>query len=332
MLGVDWLNPLYTVSGFGVGMLVGLTGVGGGSLMTPLLVLLFGIHPATAVGTDLLYAAVTKSVGTMMHGFSGTVDWRVVRRLATGSAPATIVTILALSVIGTDGENSARVITTLLGIAVLLTGAMIFLRPWLLVWLSPWIDPHGPRRAALWTILAGAVLGVLVSLSSVGAGALGVTFLFVLYPAMPTNRIVGSDIAHAVPLTLLAGLGHWWLGSINWHLLLSLLSGSIPGIIIGSLVAARVPEWFVPPGTGRRARGRGRTAGALAVGLQHLAGQIEAAADQHPRRPARRAAMPQARRRPSGQGARRRPTRPRSSSTGCARCWPGSATAHSVVA
>jgi uncharacterized membrane protein YfcA len=246
MLGVASINPLYTVSGFVVGLLVGLTGVGGGSLMTPLLVLLFGIHPATAVGTDLLYAAITKSVGTAMHGFGGTVDWRVVRRLASGSAPATILTILALYLFGTDG-GSSRLISTVLGVAVLLTAVTMLLRPWLLVWLGPWINPEGPRNAAVWTVLAGALLGVLVSLSSVGAGALGVTFLFVLYPAMPTNRIVGSDIAHAVPLTLLAGLGHWMLGSIDFHLLLSLLTGSIPGIIVGSLIAVHVPDRVVRP-------------------------------------------------------------------------------------
>jgi uncharacterized membrane protein YfcA len=246
MLGVASINPLYTASGFGVGLLVGLTGVGGGSLMTPLLVLLFGIHPATAVGTDLLYAAVTKSVGTAMHGFNGTVDWRVVRRLAAGSAPATIVTILALYLVGTDG-GSSKLISSVLGVAVLITAVMMFLRPWLLVWLGPWINPAGPRHAVAYTVLAGAVLGVLVSLSSVGAGALGVTFLFVLYPAMPANRIVGSDIAHAVPLTLLAGMGHWLLGSIDWHLLVSLLSGSIPGIIVGSVIAVRVSDRVVRP-------------------------------------------------------------------------------------
>jgi uncharacterized membrane protein YfcA len=246
MLGIGAINPLYTLSGFGVGVLVGLTGVGGGSLMTPLLVLLFGIHPATAVGTDLLYAAVTKSFGTAMHGFGRTVEWRVVRRLAAGSVPATALTILVLYLTGAK-NGSSHVISVVLGVAVLITAVMMLLRPWLLKWLSPWINPAGPRRAREWTVVAGVALGVLVTLSSVGAGALGVTFLFILYPAMPANRIVGSDIAHAVPLTLLAGLGHWLLGSIDWHLLLSLLTGSIPGIIVGSLIAVRVPERVVRP-------------------------------------------------------------------------------------
>jgi uncharacterized membrane protein YfcA len=247
MLGVAPINPLYTASGFLVGLLVGLTGVGGGSLMTPLLVLLFGIHPATAVGTDLLYASVTKSVGTAMHGFNGTVDWRVVRRLATGSVPATIATIFVLYLIGKQGGESSRLISTVLGVAVLITAVLLLSRGWLLRQLGPRVGVDGPRHAALLTVLSGVILGVLVSLSSVGAGALGVTALFMLYPSMPAARIVGSDIAHAVPLTLLAGLGHWLLGSIDWHLLLSLLTGSIPGIIVGSLIAVRVPDRVVRP-------------------------------------------------------------------------------------
>jgi uncharacterized protein len=240
------INPLYTASGFAVGLLVGLTGVGGGSLMTPLLVLLFGIHPATAVGTDLLYAAVTKSVGTAVHGLHHNIDWRVVRRLAAGSVPATALTVLALYLTNSGG-GSSRLISTVLGVAVLITAVLLLARGWLLQWASRWVPPEGPRHAAALTVLTGAVLGVLVSLSSVGAGALGVTALFLMYPRMPASRIVGSDIAHAVPLTLLAGAGHFWLGHVDWHLLLSLLSGSIPGIILGSVVAVRVPDGFIRP-------------------------------------------------------------------------------------
>jgi uncharacterized membrane protein YfcA len=244
---VAGINPLYTASGFGVGLLVGLTGVGGGSLMTPLLVLLFGIHPATAVGTDLLYAAVTKSVGSAVHGFNGTVDWRIVRRLATGSLPATALTIAVLYAMGTHGGVSSRLISVVLGLAVLTTAVLLLTRGWLLAMLGQRFSADGPRHARALTIATGAVLGVLVSLSSVGAGALGVTALFLLYPRMPTARIVGSDIAHAVPLTLLAGIGHWLLGSVDWLLLMSLLTGSIPGIIVGSLIAARVSENVVRP-------------------------------------------------------------------------------------
>jgi uncharacterized protein len=240
------INPLYTASGFAVGLLVGLTGVGGGSLMTPLLVLLFGIHPATAVGTDLLYAAATKSVGTAVHGFNRTVDWLVVRRLATGSVPATALTVLMLYLLSSGGGTN-KLISTVLGVAVLVTAVLLLLRNWLLAKLSRYTSADGPRHAAGLTVLTGVFLGVFVTMSSVGAGALGVTALILLYPRMPTTRIIGSDIAHAVPLTLLAGAGHWMLGSVDWHLLVSLLSGSIPGIIVGSVIASRVPDGVVRP-------------------------------------------------------------------------------------
>ena len=242
------IDPLYSLSGLVVGLLVGLTGVGGGSLMTPLLVVLFGIPPAVAVGTDLLYAAATKSVGTAVHGFSGTVDWRLVRRLASGSVPATAATMAVLDLLGgTRGGGASGLISFVLGLAVLLTAALLLSRPWLLRAIGPRIGADGPRTAAALTVLTGAVVGVLVSLSSVGAGALGTTVLFLLYPRIPTARIIGSDIAHAVPLTLLAGVGHWMLGSVDWHLLLSLLTGSIPGIVIGSLIAVRVPDAVIRP-------------------------------------------------------------------------------------
>jgi uncharacterized membrane protein YfcA len=241
------INPLYTLSGFVVGLLVGLTGVGGGSLMTPLLVLLFGIHPSIAVGTDLLYAAVTKSVGTAVHGANRSVEWRVVGRLAAGSAPTTIATGLLLYWLGAGGDGSHRLMSFVLGIAVLITAALLLGRSWILAYFGSRLSPGGPRHAGGLTILTGAVLGVLVTLSSVGAGALGVTALFLLYPRMPIARIVGSDIAHAVPLTLLAGAMHWLIGSVDWHLLLSLLTGSIPGIIVGSMLAVRVPDRVIRP-------------------------------------------------------------------------------------
>jgi uncharacterized membrane protein YfcA len=242
------IDPLFTLSGLVVGVMLGLTGVGGGSLMTPLLVLLFGVHPGTAVGTDLLYVAATTGVGTAVHGAGGTVDWRVVRRLASGSVPATALTLVLLSLLGaTHSEHPSGMISFVLGLAVLLTAAVLLSRSWLLRILGARLGPDGPRNAATITVLTGVVLGVLVTLSSVGAGALGTLVLFLLYPRMPTARIIGSDIAHAVPLTLLAGAGHWMLGSVDWHLLLSLLSGSIPGIIIGSLIAIRVPDTMIRP-------------------------------------------------------------------------------------
>lgn len=241
------INPLYTVSGFAVGALVGFTGVGGGSLMTPLLVLLFGIHPATAVGTDLLYAGLTKICGSAVHGANGAIDWRVTRRLASGSIPAAAATLWALSHFGVDSKGTAAAITTTLGFALILTAVTLVFRRRLLSAVASVMAGRTERQIALLTTALGAALGVLVSISSVGAGALGVTALLILYPKMPTVRIVGSDIAHAVPLTLLAGMGHWWLGSVDWSLLLSLLAGSIPGIAIGSHFASRVPDRVLRP-------------------------------------------------------------------------------------
>ena len=240
------INPLYSLSGLAVGILVGFTGVGGGSLMTPLLVLVFGIHPSTAVGTDLLYAGLTKISGTAVHSLHGTVDWRVVRRLATGSAPAACLSLLALAHFGGSPAVS-HVISTTLGIALLMTAVTIMLRKWLIAHYGKMLEMASEAQIALFTTILGAILGVLVTISSVGAGALGVTALIILYPKMPTARIVGSDIAHAVPLTLIAGAGHWLMGSVNFPLLFSLLIGSIPGIAIGSHFAARAPERILRP-------------------------------------------------------------------------------------
>ncbi len=232
---------VYPLSGFAVGMTVGLTGVGGGSLMTPLL-LAFGIHPTTAVGTDLLYAAATKSVGTAVHNSSHSVDWKIVARLAAGSVPGTILTMLALSHIGAQSKEVTDAIKLVLGAALIMTAISIFFRKHVVEFLARKLGEPTDRRATQLTVLSGFILGVLVSLSSVGAGAVGVTVLILLYPRVPLARIVGSDIAHAVPLTLIAGTGHWLLGDVNWTLLGSLLIGSIPGIIAGSYLAPRLPE------------------------------------------------------------------------------------------
>jgi uncharacterized membrane protein YfcA len=237
----------YSISGLVVGLLVGLTGVGGGALMTPLLVLLFGIRATTAVGTDLLYACITKTVGTAVHGFSGTVEWPIVRRLAAGSVPATILTLLVLAHFRSRLDSGSGVITTVLGFALILTAVSIVFRKWILNALAEFAAKLSTRETALLTALLGGVLGVLVSLSSVGAGAIGVTFLLILYPKLPAGKLVGSDIAHAVPLTLIAGIGHWFLGSIDAVLLVSLLVGSIPGVIVGSFVSARIPDKVLRP-------------------------------------------------------------------------------------
>ena len=237
-------NPLLPLSGFAVGMLVGLTGVGGGSLMTPLLVLLFGFKPATAVGTDLLYAAITKSGGSWVHHRHDNIDWTITKRLALGSVPAAGLTLLLLAQLGIQGHGATGLISVVLGIALLLTAASLIFRQRLLDLAkrrSTSADFPQHHVTGL-TVAVGAVVGVLVTISSVGAGALGVTALTFLYPQLATRRIVGSDIAHAVPLTLVAGLGHWWLGTVDVVLLASLLIGSLPGIALGAHFAARVPE------------------------------------------------------------------------------------------
>ena len=242
------VNWLYSASGFAVGVLVGVTGVGGGSLMTPLLVLLFGFHPATAVGTDLLYAAVTKGFGTMVHSARHTVEWPIVRRLATGSIPGAAVTISLLAAYGGQSGGTSRLITGVLGVALFLTAGSLLFRERLFLWAGSRIPAPSAGRVATMTVMFGFLLGVVVSISSVGAGAIGVTALLALYPGLPTVRIVGSDIAHAVPLTLVAGLGHLLvLNTIDFHLLASLLVGSIPGILVGSLVATRVPDLVLRP-------------------------------------------------------------------------------------
>jgi uncharacterized protein len=240
------INLAQTLSGFAVGAIVGLTGVGGGSLMTPLLVLLFGIHPATAVGTDLLYAAITKSGGTFVHASKGSVDWSIVRLLALGSIPAAVTTLVLTQYFAPGGLGGAsKIITASLGVALMLTAIALIFRNRIQAW-GRHHDPdsvHHPWK----TVVVGASLGVLVSISSVGAGALGVTALFFLYPRLPAIRIVGSDLAHAVPLTLVAGLAHWWLGSVDWSLLGSLLLGSLPGIYLGSHLAVRISDRVLRP-------------------------------------------------------------------------------------
>lgn len=242
---MDWL---YTLSGFVVGGIVGLTGVGGGSLMTPLLVLLFGIHPATAVGTDLLYAAITKAGGTYVHAKKGHVNWRVTGYLACGSLPAALLTIWALSLLPKQSSSVVHIISVALGIALLLTAAAIVFRTRLQRYALKHADDtvHTQYQAPT-TIAVGVLLGILVTVSSVGAGALGVAALFFLYPKLPALRIVGSDLAHAVPLTLIAGLGHWAMGSVDFSLLGSLLLGSLPGIWLGSHASSKIPERFLRP-------------------------------------------------------------------------------------
>jgi len=235
-------DPHYTIAGFLVGALVGVTGVGGGSLMTPILIVLFGVSPATAVGTDLLFAAATKTVGSLVHGFNRTIDWRVVRRLAMGSIPATALALIMLASLNMSAGGAHNLITAVLSVALLLTAGVLIARNRISSLYARRLADLDDRAIARLTIGMGAVLGLLVTFSSVGAGAIGVTALVLLYPHLSMARIVGSDIAHAVPLTLIAGLGHGAMGSLDVHTLLSLLAGSFPGIFVGSSISARVPD------------------------------------------------------------------------------------------
>ncbi len=236
------IDPVYVASGFSVGLLVGMTGVGGGSLMTPILILLFGVHPATAVGTDLLYAAATKAGGGLVHGWARTIHWPAVIRLACGSIPASMFTLLLLWQLDLSAEAARGLVNAVLCFALLLTATSLIFRKLVIDRLRVRMERVDEATIARATLLVGAGLGVLVSISSVGAGAVGVTALLLLYPQLPMVRIVGSDIAHAVPLTLVAGIGHWIMGSTDWQLLGVLLIGSLPGITIGSYFAVRVPE------------------------------------------------------------------------------------------
>ncbi len=236
------IHPLYVLSGFAVGFLVGMTGVGGGSLMTPLLILLFHVHPVTAVGTDLIYASVTKTGGGLVHGFNKTIDWRIVRRLASGSLPASLLTLSALWLLHVDQAVYSALVTKVLGVALILTAAALLFRRRLLSTYSRRVGVLTDSQTRTFTILTGVVLGVMVTISSVGAGALGVTALLLLYPELPVVRIAASDIAHAVPLTLIAGMGHLATGGIDTGVLVSLLCGSLPGIMLASLFAPRLPD------------------------------------------------------------------------------------------
>ncbi|HTO42118.1 MAG TPA: sulfite exporter TauE/SafE family protein [Rhizomicrobium sp.] len=240
---IEGIRLAYVVSGFAVGFLVGMTGVGGGSLMTPMLILFFGISPERAVATDLIYASITKTGGSFIHGLNKTIDWRIVFRLAAGSIPGTILMMTTLYVLQVDSHRINSLLTFVLAIALLLTALALVFRRWLTQTYTRRVGTLDDKVTRKATIITGFVLGALVSLSSVGAGALGVTALILLYPKIPIVRIAGSDIAHAVPLTLLAGLGHSLiLGPIDVSLLTSLLIGSLPGIMLSSFIAPKIPD------------------------------------------------------------------------------------------
>ena len=240
----------YVFAGFFVGVVVGLTGVGGGSLMTPILIFFFGVKPYMAVGTDLLFAAFTKMGGTVSFARQRIVPWRVVGWLSVGSIPAALMTLAALHWIGPANPQVQSVMTYSLGLALLLTAAAMFYKTIRGKQLPASLGATDQARATQprhWSlpVLFGALIGVLVTLTSVGAGAIGVSALLLLYPLLPLPRIVAADIAYAVPLTLVAGLGHASLGSVDWPLLAKLLAGSLPGIWLGARLMHRTPERLV---------------------------------------------------------------------------------------
>lgn len=243
---VEHIDMMHATAGLLVGILVGLTGVGGGSLMTPLLVLMFGVNPKTAVGTDLLFAALTKTVGSTVHGWRDTVDWHIFRRLAAGSIPAAVLSVVALQGLGEIGARTEHVIILFLGSMLMLT-AFAALFQSRLVRFARTHEGLDDQHALVPTVVLGAFIGIAVSISSIGAGAIGVTALLMLYPSLPVSRIVGTDIAHAVPLALVAGSGHWFYGDVDLTLLLSLLVGSVPGVIVGSLLSSRAPDHLLRP-------------------------------------------------------------------------------------
>ena len=238
---------MFIFAGFFVGLVVGLTGVGGGSLMTPILIFFFDVKPYLAVGTDLLFAAFTKLGGTVKLARARIVNWRVVLHLSAGSIPAALITLYVLHTVGPASAQAQGMMTTTLGLALLLTAAATLYKAVRGKVYPTSVASGQELRAATprhWSLplLFGAVIGTMVTLTSVGAGAIGVTVLMILYPLLPLPRIVAADIAYAVPLTLVAGLGHASMGSVDWPLLTKLLMGSIPGIWVGSHLMTRVPE------------------------------------------------------------------------------------------
>lgn len=238
----------YIIAGFGVGCVVGLTGIGGGALMTPALVLLFGVAPHVAVGTDLVFACITKLVGVGMHGYRGSIDWQIVRRLSLGSVPAAIVTLLVLYFAGTTQARSGAIMDVL-AMALMVTAVGLLARAPLHKFgrrLRTTKPASFKRLQPGLTVVAGVVVGILVTLTSVGAGALGTVVLLYLYPLrLNPVKLVGTDLAHAIPLALIAGFGHFVLGNIDLGLLGQLLLGSIPGVLLGSTLGLRASDAFV---------------------------------------------------------------------------------------
>lgn len=237
---------LYIISGAAVGFIVGLTGIGGGALMTPLL-LVFGFPPNVAVGTDLMYASMTKASGVYSHQKQKHVRWSLVKLLALGSIPSALITGIFLKEVFGDAKLYSHLLSTSLGIMLLLTAFVIIFRTRIQGLANQRLNIQGQRYRPIATIIMGVILGVLVTLSSVGAGAIGTAVLMLLYPALKSSNVVGTDIAHAVPLTLAGGLVHMYLGNVDFELLFALLVGSIPAIHLGSKVSHHLPDNLLRP-------------------------------------------------------------------------------------
>ncbi len=244
------MDAAYTLSGFAVGIVVGLTGIGAGSLLTPLLTLGLGLPAPAAVGLSVSNASLSKAAGGWAHARQGHVDWRIVRLLAAGSLPAAALALLFLKQLSTDPAALAAFTRACLGIALLLTALLALSGRRLLAWAAAFAlrrEAAPSSIGSMGTVAAGALVGALVAITSVGAGTLGAAALVLLHPRLPTAHVVGTDIAHAVPLAFVAAAGHVWLGHVNFLLLGSLLAGSLPGILIGARLTSHVPDSILRP-------------------------------------------------------------------------------------
>lgn len=237
---MDWV---LVVAGFVVGTLVAVTGVGGGSLMTPFL-LYYGIPPTVAVGTDLAYAALAKSIGVWLRHKARSVDWRATGFLMLGSLPAAVAVIALVRGAGLHGEAFELIITRVLAVGLIVTAFTLVGYPWLRNHREAMPELR-PGARLLATIAAGALLGTLVTLSSVGSGAIGTALLLLLYPRWPIATVVGTDLAYAVPLTATAALGHIFLGHVNPGYTLSLVAGAVPGMVLGTRLGVNLRESYV---------------------------------------------------------------------------------------
>lgn len=240
----------YSLAGLVVGVAVGATGVGGGSLMTPILILGFGIAPAVAVGTDLLYASISKAFAVALHGRNGSVDWKIVGWMALGSVPAALLTLLWIRHYG-PGEDLDQIIKLTLAFAIVLTASGTLFRNQLVAFARherfAWLRELHGRRQRSFTVFSGVLIGALVTISSVGAGVIGMMVLLLLYPRHPVIKLVGSDLAHAVIITGIAGLGHMGLGTVDYAMLGYLLAGALPGIWLGTRIGFRLPDAKLRP-------------------------------------------------------------------------------------